>query len=116
MPDNKNTSADKPVIETSNHDRVVGLSIDKNGVPDQTPNFEIIGDKEAAIDAAKAQFAELAVSAVDAEKRAELGLAGTADTEPGPDAAIDALRKEHEKAAAAAEKKAEAIVNAAHKG
>lgn len=96
------------------HDRVVGLSLKSDGTPDQN-NPELIGDKDAAVEATKKQFAEFAVSAVDAEKRTELGLAATAD-EDTSDAKIDALKKEHDKAAAAAEKRAESVVNSLHKG
>lgn len=120
MPENKSTNsgvdAEKAVVSTGSHDRVQMVSISKDGTPDQTSDFEIVGDKDAALAATKEQFAQIAVSRVDAEKRAELGLASTADTEPSPDAAIDALRAEQEKAVAAAEKKAEALVNAAHRG
>lgn len=114
MPETKST--DKQVVSTNDHDRVVALSINKEGGIDQTPDVEIIGDKDAAIDATKRQFAEIAVAAVDAEKRAELGLAGTGPDVAGPDKAIDALKAEHDKAAAAAEKKAEALVNSLHQG
>lgn len=96
------------------HDRVVGLSLRSDGTPDQN-NPEIIGDKEAAVEATKKQFAEWAVSAVDAEKRAELGLGGT-DEGDTSDAKIDALKAEHDKVAAAAEKKAESLVESLHKG
>lgn len=107
--------ADKAVINPGDHDRVQAVSIAKDGTPDQSPGFEIIGDKDAALEATKEQFRQIAVSAVDAEKRAELGLAPQ-DEGSTADAAIDALRKEHEKAEAAGEKAAEALVNAAHKG
>lgn len=116
MADPKTPDVGKPVVTTNDHDRVVALSINKDGGIDQSPDVEIIGDKDAAIDATKRQFAEIAVAAVDAEKRAELGLAGTVGTEPGPDKAIDALKAEHDKAAAAAEKKAESLVNSIHNG
>ena len=116
MPEKTTTvSTEKAVVQTGDVDRVVGLSIDKTGKPDQTPGFEIIGDKEAATAAAKEQFAQIAVSAVDAEKRAELGLAGTEEGDTS-DAKIDALKAEHDKVAKAAESKAEAVVNAAHRG
>lgn len=100
----------KPVVDTGDHDRVVGLSIRKDGTLDQH-NPEIIGDKDAAMAATKAQFAQIAVSAVDAEKRAELGLAGTEEGDTS-DPNIDALKAEHDKAAKAGEAKAESIVNA----
>lgn len=99
---------------TAPHDRVVGLSLRSDGTPDQN-DPEIIGPKDAAAEATKKQFAEWAVSAVDAEKRAELGLGGT-DEGDTSDAKIDALKKEHDKAAAAAEKTAESLVNSLHNG
>jgi hypothetical protein len=103
-------TTDKPVVKTADVDRIQALSISKDGTPDQSPGFEFI-DKEVALDATKEQFRQIAVSAVDAEKRAELGLSGN-DEGDTSDAAIDALRKEHEKAEAAGEKAAEAVVNA----
>ena len=110
----KAVASGAPVVSTNDHDRVVALSVRVDGSLDQH-DPEIIGDKEAALDATKEQFRQIAVSAVDADKRAELGLARTADTDTS-DAKIDALRKEHDKAAAAAEKKAESVVNSLHKG
>jgi hypothetical protein len=107
---------DKPVINAGDHDRIQAVSIAKDGTPDQSPGFEFIGDKDTVLEATKEQFRQIAVSAVDAEKRAELGLAGPVNEGDTSDAAIDALRKEHEKAEAAGEKAAEALVNAAHKG
>jgi hypothetical protein len=109
-------TGDKPVNPIENdgdHDRVVMLSLNADGTPDQH-NPEIIGDKEFAVDAAKAQFAQQAVAAVDAEKRAELGLGGTEDGDTS-DAKIDKLKAEHDKVAASAEKRAESVVNALHK-
>lgn len=116
MPDKTTTvSPAKAVVDTGDHDRIVGLSIDKNGKPDQSEGFEFIGDKDVVLAATKEQFAQIAVSAVDAEKRAELGLAGVEEGDTS-DAKIDALKAEHDKAAKAAESKAEAVVNAAHRG
>ena len=97
------------------HDRVVGLSLRSDGTPDQN-NPEIIGDKEAAIEAAKRQFAEFAVSAIDAEKRAELGIGGGPNEGDTSDALIDKLKAEHDKVAKAAESAAEKLVNSLHKG
>lgn len=111
------TGDEKPankLASDGDHDRVTMLSLNVDGSPDQH-NPEIIGDKDAAVAAAKTQFAQQAVSAVDAEKRAELGLAATTD-EDTSDKAIDALKKEHEKVASAAEKTAESTVNSLHKG
>lgn len=106
--------AANPLPNQGDHDRVVMLSLKADGTPDQH-NPEIIGDKDAAAEAAKRQFAEQAVAAVDAEKRVELGLAGDEDGSTA-DAKIDKLKAEHDKAAAAAEKRAESVVNSLHKG
>lgn len=106
--------AETPVASDAPHDRVVSLSLRADGTPDQN-NPEIIGDKDAAIEATKKQFAEFAVSAADRRLREDAGLAGT-DEGDTSDAKIDALKAEHDKIAAAAEKKAEATVNALHKG
>lgn len=105
-----NTAVDKDEV----HDRVVMLSLKADGTPDQV-NPEIIGDKEFAVEAAKVQFAQQAVSSVDQALREEHGLAST-DEGDTSDAAIDALKADHDKVAAAAEKRAEQVVNALHKG
>lgn len=114
MAETKNTTSE-PVARIADHDRVQMLSVAKDGSLDQN-NPEIIGDKDAAIEATKAQFAQIAVANVDATKRAELGLAATDDNSPGPDAAIDKLKAEQDKAIAAAEKQAESVVNSLHNG
>lgn len=103
-----------PTDSAAPHDRVVGLSLRNDGTPDQN-NPEIIGDQEGAIEATKKQFAEWSVSAVDAEKRAEFGLSST-DEGDTSDAVIDKLKAEHDKVAAAAEKRAESVVKSLHKG
>lgn len=115
MAETKSTNTDTPVVKVADHDRVQMLSIAKDGSLDQSADVEIIGDKDRAVEATKEQFRQIAVASVDAEKRAELGLARTTDSDTS-DAAIDALRKEHEKAANAAEKKAESLVNSLHNG
>lgn len=118
MATTKDTGADKPVnplADGGDHDRVVMLSLKADGTPDQN-NPEIIGDKDAALAAAKVQFAQQAVAAVDVVRRPELGLAGTATDTDTSDAAIDKLKEEHDKAAAAAEKRAESVVNSLHQG
>lgn len=116
MPTTKATD-DKPVnplTDHGDHDRVSMLSLKADGTPDQH-NPEMVGDKDAAIEATKVQFAQQAVSAVDGVKRAELGLAASTDVDTS-DALIDALKAEHDKVAASAEKRAEAVVNSLHKG
>jgi hypothetical protein len=107
-------AANTAVKNEGDHDRVVMLSLRADGTPDQH-NPEIVGDKKVAAEAAKVQFAQQAVSSVDAEKRAELGLV-PADEGDTSDAAIDALKKEHDKVADAAEKRAEKVVDSLHKG
>jgi hypothetical protein len=110
--------AGAPAGVTPPHDRVVGLSLRSDGTPDQN-NPELIGDKDAAMAATKKQFAEFAVSAADAEARRAAGIgteaAPTADGSTG-DTAIDQVKAEHEKVAAAAESAAEALVNQLHQG
>lgn len=96
------------------HDRVVSLSLKSDGTPDQN-NPELIGDKEAALEATRKQFADFAVSAADAQKRAELGLTDTGEGDTS-DKVIDQLKAEHEKVAAAAEKTADQVVNSLHQG
>lgn len=94
-------------------DRVAMLSLRADGTPDQT-NPQIIGDKEVALAAAKEQFAQQAVSAVDDAKRAQV-LPSAAQT-VGQDPAIEELKTAHDDAAAAAEKAAEAAVDALYAG
>ena len=107
-------AANTAVKNEGDHDRVVMLSLKADGTPDQH-NPEIIGDKETALAATKEQFAQQAVASVDAEKRAELGLAGSTDDDTS-DAVIDELKAEHDKVAKAAEARAEKVVNALHQG
>ena len=102
-------------VETAGaHDRVAMLSLKADGTPDQTAP-EIIGDKDAAVAAAKEQFAQQAVSAVDEVKRPELDLGGTVNSEVADDPSIAELKKAHDSAAKAAESKAESVVNSLHK-
>lgn len=89
------------------HDRVQMLSLNKDGSPDQH-NPEIIGDPEVALTAAKQQFTEQAVSAVDVEKRGATVDTGAETLEQDP--SIAELQKAHESAASAAEKAAESAV------
>lgn len=113
MAEPKSTPTEKPAVDVGAHDRVVGLSIRKDGTLDQN-NPELIGDVEAAKEATREQFRQIAVAAVDAEKRAELGLGGSPDEGDTSDAKIDELKKAHQAAEAAAEKKADALVNSLH--
>lgn len=105
----------KPINEVStvgDHDRVAMLSLKADGTPDQN-NPEIIGDKETAVEAAKTQFAQQAVSAVDTEKRAEAAYEKA--EEGAQDPFIADLKEAHDSAAEAAEKRAEETVESLHK-
>lgn len=105
------------------HDRVQMLSLKADGTPDQH-NPEIIGNKDVAVEAAKRQFAEQAVSAADvAEVRGPVTLVGQKDgsvkevpATTGQDPQIDERVKAHESAAQAAESAAEKTVSSLHKG
>lgn len=100
------------VLQGGDHDRVVMLSLKADGTPDQH-NPEIVGDKEFAVAAAKRQFAEQAVSAVDV---AERGVTAGGGDEVPQDPGIEKLKKTHDSAASSAEKKAESVVNSLHQG
>lgn len=99
------------VPNAGDHDRVVMLSLQADGTPDQH-NPEIIGDKDFALAAARRQFAEQAVSAADVIAR------GSIATEPEsttPDPTVTALAKEHEVAEKAAVAAADSTVSALFK-
>lgn len=115
MAEEKAASAVNKVEKAGAHDRVAMLSLRADGTPDQTAP-EIIGDKDAAVAAAKVQFAQQAVSAVDEARRPEFGLGGTVAGEQADDPSIAKLKKEHDAAAKSAESKAESVVNSLHQG
>ena len=100
------------VPHQGDHDRVQMLSLKADGTPDQH-NPEIIGDKDAAIEAAKEQFRQQAVSAADVAAHSG---GGTSVDDAPQDPEIEAAQKEHEKVAKAAEKAAEKAVNSLHQG
>lgn len=112
-----------PVPHQGDHDRVQMLSLRPDGTPDQH-NPEIIGDKDTAVRAAKEQFGQQAVSAVDvAEVRGPVTLVGTDDggveeipATTGEDPSIQKRVEAHQSAADAAEKAAERAVESLHKG
>lgn len=110
---------DKPTpkaAERGDHDRIVMASRRADGSMDQV-DPEFIGDKDVALAAAKEQLAVQATSAVDVTARgvtAEQGEGGAESAEPDPD--IKALKDAQEKAAEAAEARAEAEVNDLHQG
>jgi len=110
------TEDTKPVntaAKHGDHDRVVMLSLKADGSPDQH-DPEIIGDKEFAVNAAKAQFAQQAVSAVDVTLRTpnQGGLPVSETEDPG----VAELQKAHEAAEKSAVSQAEKTINALHQG
>lgn len=109
------TKTDAAVTANADHDRVSMLSIAKDGTLDQFQP-EIIGDKDAALEATKEQLRQRAVAAVDAEKRPELGLGGAPALEVVEDKSIGELKKAHEAAEKSADSTAESLVNSLHKG
>ena len=105
------TGPGNKVPHQGDHDRVSMLSLKADGTPDQH-NPEIIGDKESAVEAAKVQFAQQAVSAADVRRQNDQD--GVTDAPQDP--SIAEAQKEHEKVASAAEKAAESAVKSLHKG
>lgn len=89
------------------HDRVAMLSLKADGTPDQNAP-EIIGDKEFAQAATREQFKQQAVSATDSAK----AQAAEPAEETPQDPTIAEAQAEHEKVAKAAEKAADATVDA----
>jgi len=112
-----NTSSGTPgntaVPKHGDHDRVAMLSLRADGTPDQH-DPEIIGDKEFALEATQRQFAEQAVSAVDATERANVGLGVDAE-EVKQDPSVADLQKRHDAAAKAAESAAKKTVDQLYK-
>jgi hypothetical protein len=95
-------------VEHGDHDRVAMLSLHPDGSPAQYKP-EIVGDKDFALAAAKRQFAEQAVSAVDSRERQPVPV------EVVDDPSVAELRKVHESAQADGEAAAEKTVNALFK-
>jgi hypothetical protein len=96
------------VAEGGDHDRVTMLSLNADGTPDQHAP-EIIGDKAAAVVATQVQMAQQAVSALEQRAMSDTTV-GDAETAKAQDPAIAAAVAEAEKTTAAAEKRAEAVV------
>jgi len=95
------------VPHQGDHDRVASLSLNADGTADQH-NPEIIIGKDEAVEFAKKQFAEQAVSAVDV---AERGASTGTEDEGEQDASIAALKEKHDAAAKSAESAAESAVS-----
>lgn len=92
-------------------DRVQTVSRRKDGTPDQSENFEIIGDKETAIEANGRQLGEMKVSAAD-EKRAQEQAAANTQGEASLSPEEQARKDEHDKLMEEGRAEAEAEVNA----
>lgn len=95
--------ADQPV------DRVAMASRQKDGTPDQTEGYEIVGDKETAIAATAEQLGQMAVSAAD---QANPPPSGNPDEVAGPNAEEQKRIDEHQALLDAAQSEAEAEVAA----
>lgn len=106
----KKDGANTAVPHEGDHDRVQMLSLRADGTPDQH-NPEIIGDKGVALEAAREQFRQQAVSAADVQANADSNVEDTPQ-----DPTIEAAKAEHDKVAQAAEKAAEKTVNSLHQG
>lgn len=120
--DTKSTGAtgNTAVPHQGDHDRVQMLSLRADGSPDQN-NPEIIGDPEVAKAAAREQFAQQAVSAVDQLRAQSVPMMTVGDklvpaSEAPQDPAIEDAQKEHQKVEEAAHKAADAMVDALHQG
>jgi hypothetical protein len=83
--------ADNPSMPV---DRVQTVSRRKDGTPDQTDGFEIIGDRDTAVEANARQLGEMLVSAADEKRAAEA--AATAAAAAGPSPEDQARIDEHE--------------------
>lgn len=94
-------------------DRVAMLSLGKDGTPDQV-NPTLIGDKADALAGAQRQFADQAVSAVDAVARRESTALGAPAAQEllEQDPAIAELKAKHDDAAERAQARAGQVVEA----
>ena len=97
-----------PVPGNGDHDRVTMLSLHSDGTPAQVAP-ELIGDKDAVLEATKEQFRQQAISAKDVELR---GVSDDSESERDE----EKLAKAHEAAAKSAEAAAEKTVASLHKG
>jgi len=93
-------------------DRVQMMSLRADGSPDQTPGFEMVGDRDVALEQTREQFRQQAVSAVDQVARGVSGTGGTSVEDAPQDPTIAALQSEHERASDNAVKAADAAVEA----
>lgn len=96
----------------ADHDRVVMASRKPDGTPDQTPDFEFIGDPETVLEANTEQLKVQAVSAADATARGQN--AGSTEDEGPEDPTIAELQSVHSEAEKAAESQAKSEVKAKH--
>lgn len=96
----------------ADHDRVVMASRKPDGSPDQTPDFEFIGDPEMVLEMNTEQLKVQAVSAADANARGQNDV--TAQEEGPEDPTISELQKAHSAALTASERQAKSEVKAKH--
>lgn len=96
----------------ADHDRVVMASRKPDGTPNQTPDFEFIGDPELVLEANTEQLKVQAVSAADANARGQ-NVAASEDAGP-EDPTIAKLQDVHAEAEKAAESQAKSEVKAKH--
>lgn len=115
------TTASSSVSTSVGVDRVAMPSLRKDGTPDQTEDFEIVGDKDAVRTALVEREKQRLVSIADQELRGIEAASGVlaSDAEPGEgpggtkqDPSIVKLEKAHEKAEKEAEASAEAEIKA----
>lgn len=91
-------------------DKVQVPSLRKDGTPDQTENFEIIGDKETAVAAISEQLAQKKISEADETRAAEQAAANSAEAQLSPEE--QARKDEYDALADEAQSEAEALVEA----
>lgn len=108
----KAPSSPAPAAVKGDHDRVVMASRLADGTPDQTPDFEFIGDRDVTLAATKEQLATIAVHAVDAERHSPVAPAAGEEGSSEPDPIVSEDIKAKEAAAEAGAKAAEAEVAA----
>lgn len=115
-------AANTAVPQQGDHDRVAMLSLKADGTPDQH-NPEVIIDEEDAVRAAKTQFSQQAVSALDVQQQGASATGavtlvgqedGTVTEEPlrsDIDPSVQARKEEQDKVAKSAESAAESAVS-----
>ena len=112
---NTGAAGNTAVPAHGDHDRVAMLSLRADGTPDQH-NPEIIGDKQFALDATREQFKQQAVSAADQAVRGVTARPDAEAVDAPEDPKISELQRAHVQAEQAAQKAADATVDALFTG